>query len=207
MANSTKVRRGAVFILRAKHGRDGLLKAVSFVTLVRTKKVETQQKCEAGGSPVNFGAYPLCLIHSRKGNWLHVGSTPTTPTIKVLNLVYIMLAYKDIDVLTPCYFIDTKKIYMDIVVIDEKNTEFSEDYNGREISVTTMKFTGSDDKKYEFNEAEDSGHILFFKLEHLDEALALMKKIAKDRLEELETEKEHIEAILSYIDKKVLISV
>ena len=96
---------------------------------------------------------------------------------------------------------------MDIVVIDEKNTEFSEDYNGREISVTTMKFTGSDDKKYEFNEAEDSGHIFFFKLEHLDEALALMKKIAKDRLEELETEKEHIEAMLSYIDKKVLISV
>lgn len=118
-----------------------------------------------------------------------------------------MLTYKNIDVLTPCYFIDTKNIYMDIVVIDEKSTEVTEDYNGREISVTTMKFTGSDDKKYEFNEAEDSNHILFFKLEQLDEALAFMKKIAKDRLEELDIEKQHIEAMLSYIDKKVLISV
>ena len=61
MVNRTKVRRGAVFISRAKHGRDGLLKAVSFVTLVRTKKVETQQKCEAGGSPAISGRIPSVL--------------------------------------------------------------------------------------------------------------------------------------------------
>jgi hypothetical protein len=30
--------------------------------------------------PQIFEVYPLCLIHSRKGNWSHVGSTPTTST-------------------------------------------------------------------------------------------------------------------------------
>ena len=36
-----------------------------------------------GSSPIrhpNILAYPLCLIHSRKGNRLHVGSTPSAST-------------------------------------------------------------------------------------------------------------------------------
>ena len=35
-----------------------------------------------GSNPIPFknnGAYPLTLIKCRKGNWLHVGSTPTAP--------------------------------------------------------------------------------------------------------------------------------
>lgn len=31
-------------------------------------------------SPQNTGMYPLCLIHSRKGSWLHMGSNPIFPT-------------------------------------------------------------------------------------------------------------------------------
>ena len=37
-----------------------------------------------GSSPIrhpNILAYPLCLIHSRKGNRLHVGSIPSASTI------------------------------------------------------------------------------------------------------------------------------
>lgn len=37
-----------------------------------------------GSSPIrhpNILAYPLCLIHSRKGNRLHVGSIPSASTM------------------------------------------------------------------------------------------------------------------------------
>ena len=40
-----------------------------------------------GSSPIrhpNILAYPLCLIHSRKGNRLHVGSIPSASTNRIV---------------------------------------------------------------------------------------------------------------------------
>ena len=40
-----------------------------------------------GSNPIrhpNILAYPLCLIHSRKGNRLHVGSIPSASTNRIV---------------------------------------------------------------------------------------------------------------------------
>lgn len=38
-------------------------------------------KVQESINPIVIGVYPLSLIHYRKGNWLHEGSNPSTPTI------------------------------------------------------------------------------------------------------------------------------
>ena len=41
-----------------------------------------------------IGMYPLCLIHTRKGNWSHEGSTPSIPTnAEVAQLVEQRIKY------------------------------------------------------------------------------------------------------------------
>ena len=114
-----------------------------------------------------------------------------------------MIAYKDIDILRPYYFIDKNNIYMDIACINEKETESTEDYNGRDVSITDIKFTDSQGVNYEINDARDDDNIMFY--DKIGDALSDLKDMILKRMDDLETERLHLEAMLSYIDKKVLI--
>lgn len=62
-------------LLKTMHRQTARSSVGQSATLIMSRSLVQLQPCRQ-----NNGAYPLCLINSRKGSWQHVGSNPTAPT-------------------------------------------------------------------------------------------------------------------------------